>query len=1362
VVLPQTLNWECGRQAANAATTGGWSFERSTFSCRSASVAALEAGTGLVSVAPSNFRAIVTGATVQLDWDRVIDPVISHQIEAGSAPGLANLAVFNTGSAANTLTVGNVPPGEYYVRVRAVGPDNQPGPASNEIVVRVGSCLGAPGAPGALIAEVSGNRVTLSWPGTNVPAASSYIVEAGTAPGLANIVVFDTGNAAQTVSATAPDGLYYVRVRGRNACGTGPASNEVRVSVPGGAPPSAQDPPWTPPPLPDPPGPPPPVTSLVPELITSVPVVEPPRAVPGPPPRPDAAIGPPVDVSLLPAPTPTTRRVRVRTSSPIDTLVFAAETRIAAQSSGSSPMAVAESYYLIRLLSPQTSLELTLTVAQSFTAQVAARLGAGPLGAYTAISLVGFPSGSYVAPDGTRIDIAAAGPGVTYRHNHARTWTVYEGQARYTDGQGRALPGEPGVTLPPTAQGEFFIGYTVSPAELRTHPTTGEISTVRHHEFGHVYQMASGRPAPTNQVERDAWEAEAHHFGAAITARFGATFTDIQAALDYIRVNVARYDPTFVQLSSSPADGPSRRLDNDLALHAEIQFPPDGALVKAEVPIFGIASGSRFQSYVVEYGAGVSPTEWKVLTRGTQQEVTPRGLSDMYSLADVGVHGNLATWDTGLKDYVYLPTYPPDHPIDVKGTYTVRLRVIGTDGSTAEDRVTVFAAHVISNAWGGSVTSADGGIRLLVPEHTLKQPFRLLGFEAAQESVPESPLNRRPVGRVYRAYEAGETFTSDATITITLEQSLSDAAAAHRIAIHGYAPEVQQWVELPTTASETPNGFSATVRRLHQFYRLMEHSDGTPALVLRRSRPSPGSLEGQDDSSLSNQSFERDTGTWHSRFDDGTEVDRETSPAGSSSLKVTNVNSYGSFGVTAFDTSFDVTVYPIIQFDYRTTAEVKTDIYVKAGGRWYSIGFTDDANDFAYKRVNISSIGRLEGIQQDGAWHTARFNLWDMLRTRTREHIVDEIVLADWDVPGTMRLIPGHNRSGASYWIDNFVIGRDGLAGRRPVSDTFVVDDFSESLGRNRIGGVTDLFTGGHSGTIDWAIVHDESLGRVLALHYRLGADSHAGYISNLPSLDLRDYQFLRFKTRSSPALRKARIGVRDGAGHESKLSVAEFLPAKGMTEIDVAIPVAGFDRSLDWSTIINVSVSFEAASPDEGHIVIGDLRFERALQSALVESFESLKDRNVLGGSRATFTAGATAATGAVVSDGENTFLRIAFGGEIGKLNAYASEVFSYAGWRTDLRSLDCSRCQTIRFRIRGARGGETPNVYLDDGAHRWCVPLREFVEVTTDWQDVAIPVAHFAKFGVDLTHLSALEFVFEWTPMSGAIYIDEIGFRP
>jgi hypothetical protein len=367
---------------------GGWTFEAPPSACSSRRTTAADVGVGLVTVAPGNFRATVTGNTVRIDWDRVLEAVVSHQVEAGSGPGLSNLAVLNTGSAATTLTVTNVPPGVYYARVRAIGPDNIPGPGSNEIVVRVGSCSSAPGAPTGLSAQVTNNQVLLTWTPGAGDAVSNHIVEVGSGPGLSNIVVFDTGAPSPTLSATAPNGTYYVRIRGRNACGTSGVSNEVIVQVPGGTtPPPPGDVPWTPPPGPEPPGPPPPVTTLVPEVQVSVPLVEPPQVIVGPPPRPDAGVGPPVEAVVVASPTATTQRIRVTSPTPFDTLVLAADTRIATASERSGAMAAAESYYRIRLVSLQTVAELTLTVAQSFTGQVAASRGGGPFGSYKSVPL---------------------------------------------------------------------------------------------------------------------------------------------------------------------------------------------------------------------------------------------------------------------------------------------------------------------------------------------------------------------------------------------------------------------------------------------------------------------------------------------------------------------------------------------------------------------------------------------------------------------------------------------------------------------------------------------------------------------------------------------------------------------------------------------------------------------------------------------------------------------------------------------------------------------------------------------------------------------------------------------------------------
>jgi hypothetical protein len=103
----------------------------------------------------------------------------------------------------------------------------------------------APGAPGSLTATSSNNAVTISWsaPASGDPVVS-YILEAGSAAGLANLANFNTGSTATSFSqGNVATGTYYVRVRAQNAGGTSAASNEATLVVGGGGCTSAPLPP---------------------------------------------------------------------------------------------------------------------------------------------------------------------------------------------------------------------------------------------------------------------------------------------------------------------------------------------------------------------------------------------------------------------------------------------------------------------------------------------------------------------------------------------------------------------------------------------------------------------------------------------------------------------------------------------------------------------------------------------------------------------------------------------------------------------------------------------------------------------------------------------------------------------------------------------------------------------------------------------------------------------------------------------------------------------------------------------------------------------------------------------------------------
>jgi hypothetical protein len=57
------------------------------------------------------------------------------------------------------------------------------------------------------------------------------MLEAGSAFSLANLFNGNIGTAT-SLATSVPPGTYFVRVRGVNACGTGPASNELIVAHP--------------------------------------------------------------------------------------------------------------------------------------------------------------------------------------------------------------------------------------------------------------------------------------------------------------------------------------------------------------------------------------------------------------------------------------------------------------------------------------------------------------------------------------------------------------------------------------------------------------------------------------------------------------------------------------------------------------------------------------------------------------------------------------------------------------------------------------------------------------------------------------------------------------------------------------------------------------------------------------------------------------------------------------------------------------------------------------------------------------------------------------------------------------------------
>lgn len=96
-----------------------------------------------------------------------------------------------------------------------------------------GPPAGPPPPPTGLTAFTNGLTLSLWWNGS--PGATSYVLEGGTASGLANALVSDLGNVTH-LQGPVPAGTYYARVRAVGALGASAPSNEVAITITGTAP----------------------------------------------------------------------------------------------------------------------------------------------------------------------------------------------------------------------------------------------------------------------------------------------------------------------------------------------------------------------------------------------------------------------------------------------------------------------------------------------------------------------------------------------------------------------------------------------------------------------------------------------------------------------------------------------------------------------------------------------------------------------------------------------------------------------------------------------------------------------------------------------------------------------------------------------------------------------------------------------------------------------------------------------------------------------------------------------------------------------------------------------------------------------
>lgn len=97
---------------------------------------------------------------------------------------------------------------------------------------RIAQCTGAPNPPQSLASSIDGMTVTLTWSSGGGCEASTFVVHAGTAPGLSNAAIVNVGRTF-SLTASAPAGTYYIRLYAQNEFGSSGPSNEIQLQVGG-------------------------------------------------------------------------------------------------------------------------------------------------------------------------------------------------------------------------------------------------------------------------------------------------------------------------------------------------------------------------------------------------------------------------------------------------------------------------------------------------------------------------------------------------------------------------------------------------------------------------------------------------------------------------------------------------------------------------------------------------------------------------------------------------------------------------------------------------------------------------------------------------------------------------------------------------------------------------------------------------------------------------------------------------------------------------------------------------------------------------------------------------------------------------
>lgn len=496
--------------------------------------------------------------------------------------------------------------------------------------------------------------------------------------------------------------------------------------------------------------------------------------------------------------------------------------------------------------------------------------------------------------------------------------------------------------------------------------------------------------------------------------------------------SVGSGDPTFIQPSASePIAVPATAADTvGKRLVARISTPRPGNLVRATVPVIGLAMGDSFARYTLEYGQGSAPETWTLITSSADsrvEDVIPQNLTS----GDLSLYGNLGTFQSGLVEYDYpFDTWARDLGID--GPYTLRLRVEGTDSAIVEDSVTVTVGRVVGTAFNSAVASSDGKVSLDVPALSFGSDFRVLTIRPTSDLPAPLPEGAETRSLVYEILPGAQSFGPASRVRVAVDGQKDS------VAIFQYHYDEQLWMPLPRFESETEVG--GRIQRWNQYgsTRLVAlHAPGEFQPAADAATPPPV-VTSTTHPMHAGSSFSRDnTFDGASARSTGTELQwlRLLGYGGPGAVRANYEDNRSPFAVTLTERPFDANDFPLVRFAIHPDGPAM-NLFVRQGNDWREVFLFDLEDPALTGPGTVKRDEQKTGIAQLGTitpapgvilgWWKVEMNLAELLRSKGFGTRVDEVALAAVDWKGYRRLVPPPYARGNEVMIDEFAVYRAG------------------------------------------------------------------------------------------------------------------------------------------------------------------------------------------------------------------------------------------------------------------------------------------------------------------------------------------------